>query len=140
VQASPFKQGEILSMEKVRADDLERLRDEFKKKFALSENGFRVKIIVHMGTCGIASGAKKVWDAFVAEYEKSGRQDILLTSSGCAGFCSREPMVTVELLGEPPIKYIFVNHEKACEIFKSHVLGKKILKEYALCKGNERTM
>ena len=127
-------------MGKIKIEDLERLQKEYQKKYSLSEDGYRIRVIVHMGTCGIASGAKKVWDAFTEEVGKSGREDIFLTSSGCAGLCSREPMVTVELLGEPPIKYTYIDEDKAREIFQSHVLNKKIVAEYALCKGNERTI
>jgi NADP-reducing hydrogenase subunit HndB len=77
-------------------------------------------------------------DAFVREVERRELKDVLLRSSGCAGLCSREPMATVELRGKAPVKYVDLTPEKACRILEEHVLGGKVVKEYALAKGSER--
>ena len=58
-----------------------------------------------MGTCGIAAGAREVMAALLGEIERQGVTDVLVTTSGCAGLCSREPMATVEVLGQAPVKY-----------------------------------
>ena len=60
-----------------------------------------------------------------------------MTTSGCAGLCSREPMITVELLGEAPVKYVDLNADKMREIFAEHVLGGKPVEKYALAVGSE---
>ena len=53
-----------------------------------------------MGTCGIASGARKVLTALVGAIEgRRGRRTSCVTTSGCIGICSKEPLVTVEVLG-----------------------------------------
>ena len=62
----------------------------------------------------------------------------MITTSGCAGLCSREPMVTVELKDQAPIKYVDLTPEKIINIFNEHVLGGKIVKQYALAAGSER--
>ena len=83
-------------MPKLTLDDLAKLRDKAKKTTAIREGGeFRAKITVHMGTCGIAAGARGVMSAFIKEIEGRDLNDIILTNSGCAGLCSREPMATV---------------------------------------------
>ena len=92
---------------------------------------------VHMGTCGIASGARKLMTAVLDEIEKRDIKDVIVTTSGCAGLCSREPMVTVERLGEAPVKYVDLDAEKMKEIFAEHVLGGKIVEKYALAVGSE---
>jgi len=73
------------------------------------------------------------------EIQKRDIKDVIVTTSGCAGLCSREPMVTVELLGEAPVKYVDLNPDKMREIFTEHVLGKKIVEKYALAVGSETT-
>jgi len=127
-------------MDKLTLKDLQKKREEVKKAITLREGGpYKAKVTVHMGTCGIAAGARKVIDAVLKEVEKSDRQDILVTTTGCAGLCSREPMATVELVGKPPVKYIDLTAEKMAKIFKDHVLGGKTVTDYALAYGSEKT-
>ena len=38
--------------------------------------------------------------------------DIILTNSGCAGLCAKEPMMTVEVVGQAPVKYVLLDKEK----------------------------
>ena len=64
--------------------------------------------------------------------------DIILTTSGCAGLCSREPMMTVELKDNAPVKYVDLTEDKTRKIFSDHILGGKIVAEYALGVGSER--
>jgi NADP-reducing hydrogenase subunit HndB len=65
----------------------------------------RIKINLHMGTCGIAAGANKLDALINREIEEKGLKDIKIIHSGCANLCSRELMVTIESLGLPAIKY-----------------------------------
>lgn len=106
---------------------------------ALREGGFRAKITIHMGTCGIAAGARKVMTAVLKEIEEQKTKDVIVTTSGCAGLCSREPMATVEILGKPPVKYCDLNEEKIKEIFSQHVIKGEIVEAYALARGSEST-
>lgn len=125
-------------MAKLTLDELRRKRDEARKGIYLREGVFRGKIIVHMGTCGIAAGARGIVAAFLEELEKSGMKDIMVTTSGCAGLCSKEPMATVEMLNLPPVKYGELTPEKARAIFKEHIVGGTTAVEYALGIGSER--
>ncbi len=120
-------------------DDLKRIKEEHKATSTLREGGYRAKITVHMGTCGIAAGARKVMTALLDEVAKRDIKDIIVTTSGCAGLCSREPMATVELIGKPPIKYVDLNGEKIIRILIEHVLSEKPVEEYALVMGSETT-
>ncbi|MGB9627795.1 MAG: NADH-ubiquinone oxidoreductase-F iron-sulfur binding region domain-containing protein [Thermodesulfobacteriota bacterium] len=85
-----------------------------------------------MGTCGIAAGAKKLDNIILKEIEKHGLKDVKIVRSGCAGLCSREPMITVEYRGLPPVKYCDLNEEKIRVIFEHHILNGEIVKPYAL--------
>lgn len=125
-------------MARLTIEELRKKREEARKGIYLREGVFRGKIIVHMGTCGIAAGARDILSAFLDELEKRGIRDIMLTTTGCAGLCSREPMITVELLNSPPVKYGELTSEKARKIFADHIIGGKTLTEYAIGLGSER--
>ncbi len=99
--------------------------------------GFKGKITVHMGTCGIAAGARPVLAAVREEVGKTPASGIVLTTSGCAGLCSREPMITVELLNAPPVKYGDLTPEKVRQILAKHVVNGTPVTEYAIDSDSE---
>ncbi|MBS3917876.1 MAG: (2Fe-2S) ferredoxin domain-containing protein [Deltaproteobacteria bacterium] len=126
-------------MTKLTLEDLKKIKEEVRSSTLLREGGFRAKITIHMGTCGIAAGARKLMTAVLKEVEEKKIQDVMVTTSGCAGLCSREPMATVEILGNPPVKYCDLNEEKIKEIFLQHVVNGEIVEAYALARGSEST-
>ena len=125
-------------MVKLKPEDLEQISEKMRKMIILREGAGRAKITVHMGTCGIAAGARKIMATILALMEEKDAKDVIVTSSGCAGLCSREPMITVELKGEAPVKYVDLTEEKARQIFAKHVMGGNIVTKYALAIGSER--
>ncbi|MFQ5867362.1 MAG: ferredoxin [bacterium] len=125
-------------MAKLKPEDLEKISEKMRAVTILREGAGRAKITVHMGTCGIAAGARKIMSAFLARIEKAKVKDVILTTSGCAGLCSREPMATVELKGETPVKYVDLTEKKVEKIFSEHVIGGKMVTEHALAIGSER--
>lgn len=125
-------------MPKLTIDELRKKREEAQKGIYLREGEFKGKVIVHMGTCGIAAGARGIVSTFLEELEKSETRDVMVTTSGCAGLCSKEPMATVELLNAPPVKYGELTPDKTRKIFKEHVLGGAVVVEYAIGIGSEK--
>ncbi|OFY59299.1 MAG: NADP oxidoreductase [Bacteroidetes bacterium RBG_19FT_COMBO_42_10] len=125
-------------MARLTLDELRKKREDAKKEIYLREGKYRSKIVVHMGTCGIASGAREIVSAFLGEIEILTDKDVMLTTSGCAGLCSMEPMATVELLNSPTVKYVNLTPDKARRIFKEHILDGRIVKDYALGIGSEK--
>jgi NADP-reducing hydrogenase subunit HndB len=123
---------------KLKPEDLDRIRDKMKETARLREAQGKTVINVHLGTCGIASGAREVLGAFVQEVERSGSDSVIVTTSGCAGLCKREPMATIEIAGQPPVKYVDLTPEKVTRIFAEHIVGGSIVQEYALAVGSER--
>ena len=127
-------------MGKITVDDLARIREAARYKIALRQGAGRVKINVHMGTCGIAAGAREILTTVMKEIEAKNLHDVIVTNSGCAGLCSQEPMMTVEVLGEPaPVKYVFLTPDKVRKIIESHVLKGEVVRECALAVGSEKT-
>ncbi len=111
-----------------------------KKVINLREGQARAKVVVHMGTCGIAAGARAVMSGLVEEVEKRDLPDIQVGISSCAGLCSREPMMTVIISEKPAVKYVDMTAEKAIEVLDKHVIGGEIVEKYALAAGSERVM
>lgn len=95
------------------------------------------KIYVHMGTCGIASGAMNVLTALKKQLKETNAKDVKLITTGCAGICSKEPLVSVAVSGQEPVVYEMMNEEKIAQVFTSHVLNKKVVSEYAFARGME---
>jgi NADP-reducing hydrogenase subunit HndB len=126
-------------MGKLTPEDLSKIAEKMRRTTALRDGAARARITVHMGTCGISAGARPVMTALMAAVDEAGSTDIVLTTSGCAGLCSREPMMTVEIKGQAPVKYVELTPEKAQRIFKEHVQGGTIVSDYALGVGSERT-
>ncbi len=126
-------------MAKLSIEDLKKIKESVQASVTLREGGYRAKVNIHMGTCGIASGARQLMTAVMDEIQKRDVKDVIVTTSGCAGLCSREPMITVELLGEAPVKYVDLTADKMREIFAEHVLGGKPVEKYALAVGSETT-
>ncbi|MDY7036869.1 MAG: (2Fe-2S) ferredoxin domain-containing protein [Thermodesulfobacteriota bacterium] len=126
-------------MAKLRVEDLKKIKDSMAGTVNLRDGTHRVKITVHMGTCGIAAGARKIMNTFLEKIEQSETTDIILTSSGCAGLCNREPMITVEVKESAPVKYVDLDPDKASRIFDEHVMKNNPISEYALSLGSETT-
>ena len=124
-------------MGKIKTEDLIKIKKHTLTERELSKRGKKIRITVHMGTCGIASGAQKIMDALTKEIEKGKQKNIAIITSGCMGLCSREPLITVEIFGQEPIIYQYMDEEKILEVFKKHILGGKVLAAYALARGKE---
>jgi NADP-reducing hydrogenase subunit HndB len=126
-------------MAKLRVEDLKKIKESLKGTVNLRDGTYRVKVTVHMGTCGIAAGARPIMNTFLERIENTGANDIILTSSGCAGLCNYEPMITVEVVGSAPVKYVKLDPEKASRIYDEHVMNGNPVAEYALSVGSETT-
>ena len=124
-------------MAKLKIEDLKKIKDKVHSETALREGDRRVKVTVHMGTCGIASGAREVMEALMREIEEASSTDVVVTTSGCMGLCSREPLVTVDILGQEPIKYEYMSPNKMRQVFKRHILQGEIQTPFVLAKGTE---
>lgn len=126
-------------MGKLRVEDLKKIQESVKGTVNLRDGHYRVKVTVHMGTCGIAAGARPVMSAMLKLISDGNVQDVILTSSGCAGLCSHEPMMTVEVQEQAPVKYVHLDAAKAERIFREHVMGGKAVTELAFAAGSETT-
>ncbi len=125
-------------MAKLKPEDLNKIAEKMRHQTLLREGAGRARVTVHMGTCGISAGARKIMTTLLALIEEQKVSDVILTTSGCAGLCSQEPMMTVELKDKAPVKYVDLDEKKTRTIFTDHVIGNKVVAEFALALGSER--
>jgi NADP-reducing hydrogenase subunit HndB len=121
-------------MAKITIDDLKKIKEETAKSTSIRDGDANIKIIVHMGTCGIAAGAREVMNALMEEMAAADRQDIRIIASGCMGMCSSEPNVTIESKEAEPIVYQKMDSNRMRQVFKRHVLLGEIQSDFALAK------
>lgn len=121
-------------MAKMSIEELRRIKEKTTRETSLRTGSARIKVMVHMGTCGIAAGAREVMNVLMEEMAETDRQDIRVVASGCMGMCSSEPNVTVEIEGEEPIVYQFMDANKMRQVFRRHVLKGEVQTDFALAK------
>ena len=123
--------------QKLTIQDLAKIREKTRSMISIRESEGRARVTVHMGTCGIAAGARDIMDALLGEIAKANVPDVIVTTSGCAGLCNAEPMMTVELKNQPPVKYGHLTPEKLRKIFVQHILGGQMATDLVLAVGSE---
>ena len=124
-------------MAKLTIDDLKKIKNRVEKEDQFRSGTKRIKLTVHMGTCGIASGAKEILDTFMSEISENNLNDVLITTSGCIGICSREPLATLEEQGKEAIVYENLTPNKARQIFKRHVMNGEVQMDFVMARGTE---
>ncbi len=113
-------------------DDLKRVREEALRKRDMKSAAGQKQIIIGMGTCGIAAGARDTMKAILEKIEGEGLSGISVTQTGCIGLCEMEPIVQVQIGDSEKVTYGKVNSEIAAQIVEKHVLGGNVFKEYVI--------
>lgn len=123
-------------MAKMSLEELRKLRDTKKTDLRKREvDGKEIQVIVGMGTCGIAAGAKDTLDAFLAALDSEKLVDkVVVRQTGCMGLCHSEPTVEVVVPDMPTVIYGKVDSKMAAEIVKKHIIGKELLDNAILDK------
>jgi len=120
---------------KLTLDDLKRIRDEARMTTQLREGEAPVKVIVHMGTTGIAAGAREVMAALMAELAKRKVTNVTVTQSGSFSLESEEPVVSVVRPKEDMVSYGRVTPDKIVRILVEHILGNRVIIEWMVARG-----
>lgn len=113
-------------------EDLKRLREEALEKRKVKSESGSAQVIVAMGTCGIAAGARETMKSILNEIETDNLSGIVVTQTGCIGLCEREPIVQVVIGENPKVTYGKVTPEVARRILKEHVLGGKPVQDFVI--------
>jgi len=97
-----------------------------------------IKVIVGLGSCGIAAGANKVYDK-LKDIQTSGNVTFDLKKTSCIGMCYREPLV--EIIDENgSYMYGDIDADKAAEIIEKHVKNHQPIKDYVVKADTFKTV
>ncbi len=113
--------------------DLLALAEKAKAEVELRSGAKDIKVTVHMGTCGIAAGAREVVMAFLSEVSNAGLENVTVHQAGCAGLCEMEPMATVRTADGSLYHYGHLeDRSRVREIVRSHLAGGTPVTEYLI--------
>ena len=120
-------------MAKLTIDDLKKIKEKTAKETSLREGAANIKITVHMGTCGIAAGARETMHAILEELAK--RQiDAHVTTVGCIGMCAFEPLVDVEQAGGSRITYGNMHPENVPRMIEEHLIHGRVVDDWVVAR------
>jgi len=118
-------------MAKMNLEQLRALRNNTKKEMDKRESeGKDIQVIVGMGTCGIAAGAKESLDGFMSAIEAASLTNVVIKQTGCMGLCSVEPTVEVKVPGMPDTIYGNVDAAVAKEIVEKHLVRNELVSNH----------
>ena len=120
-------------MAKLTLEDLRRMRGEKQKAMEMRDTSNKdVQVIVGMGTCGIAAGAKDTFTALVNAINDKGLTNVLIRQTGCMGLCHSEPTVEVVVPGMPTVIYGNVDAATAKDVVEKHIIGRQLIDDKIL--------
>jgi len=111
-------------------DELRKLREQVQDNI-ISRTETGTTIIVGMGTCGIAAGARETMQAILSEL-KARNIEAHVTTVGCIGMCAREPLVDIEQAGKPRITYGNVTAAMVPRLIDEHLKKGDIVSEWVV--------
>ncbi len=110
-------------------EELKRVREEALQKKQMKAAPGKVQVIVAMGTCGIAAGARDTMKSILHIIESENLSGVSVTQTGCMGVCEQEPILQVVLGEGPRVTYGKVDAQAAEKIMKQHVRDGQPVKE-----------
>jgi NADP-reducing hydrogenase subunit HndB len=113
-------------------DELKKLREEALEKRKVRTGDSGVQVVVAMGTCGIAAGARDTMKSILTQIETQNLTGIIVSQTGCIGLCEKEPIVQVVIGDSPKVTYGKVTPEVAVQIMNEHVVGGKVVKNFVI--------
>ncbi|MDA3847527.1 MAG: (2Fe-2S) ferredoxin domain-containing protein [Vallitaleaceae bacterium] len=107
--------------------ELKKIKEQVQTRVELREKGENIndliQIKVAMATCGIASGAREIMNYMIDELASEGVDNVVITQTGCMGYCYAEPTIEVTIPGKESVIYGDVTEAKALEIIQKHIVN-----------------
>ncbi|MEG0661730.1 MAG: NADH-quinone oxidoreductase subunit NuoF, partial [Anaerovoracaceae bacterium] len=95
-----------------------------------------MRIVVGQGSCGIASGAKKVSNKFEELIAKE-KLDVKVGITGCLGLCYLEPIVDIYDDNNQLTRYVNIHEEAVEDIVEFHLKKNEPVKKYMIPASGE---
>ncbi len=113
--------------------ELQAIRDKARGQVQMrGEHTENYRVVVAMGTCGIAAGARAVLAAVADEVAKKQLYHVTVMQSGCIGICPFEPVVEVFSPEGQKTTYVHMTAEKAAHMVESHLKNGSVVTEYTI--------
>lgn len=116
-------------------EDLHKLRAELHDEI-VQRYDVGTTLVVGMGTCGIAAGARETLRALSDELTRCGIE-AHLTTGGCIGQCAYEPLVTVHRADASPVTYGHVTADKVPQLVEKHLVQGRVIQEWVMATSQE---
>ena len=114
-------------------EELRAIRDKAREQIEMRADGAgKVRVVVGMATCGIASGARPVLTALSNAVLEKKIEGVTVTQTGCIGLCQYEPIVEVLAPGKEKVTYVKMTPEKALEVVEKHLIRGQVISEYTI--------
>lgn len=114
-------------------DDLRKIKAESQKQTEARKNN-DTQIIIGMGTCGIAAGARDVMAAVLEELAKRNLHDVAVLQTGCIGMCQKEPLLDIVRPGEDRVTYGPVKPSDVPRIIADHLVNGNVVEDLVVAK------
>lgn len=116
----------------MKLSELAAIKEKVKSKVALRGGEKDNRVVVCMGDCGIASGARDILHAFAEGVynDRSLSDTVSVIQTGCGGFCELEPMVEVYTADGKKTTYVKMTPERVKEVIEKHLKQGNIVEEY----------
>ena len=115
-------------------EDLKLLRDKARAEMELRTGLKETQITVHLGTCGIAAGARDILKELAADLRQACIENVTLRQADCLGLCDQEPMLTLSDKSGRKFYYGRLDKKKVHTIVQNHVLGGRPVTDYFIKK------
>lgn len=113
-------------------EDLAKIKDKAKATLSARSAEPSTKVVIGMGTCGIAAGAREVMAAILDELGKRNLAAVTVAQTGCVGLCDKEPLVEIIRPGKPKVMYGRINAERARRIVAQDIVNDQIIGEWVV--------
>ena len=113
-------------------EDLERVKKETQDEIRVRQASGSPRVVIGMGTCGIAAGARETMLAVIDELRKRHKMDVMVAETGCIGLCVREPVLEVDIPGQQKVIYGNVDADKARQIIGSHIINHQPVQDWII--------
>lgn len=113
-------------------EELQAIRERARAELAVRESDGNPRIVVAMGTCGIAAGARETMSALLDELAQRDLNQVSVTQTGCKGLCDREPVVEVHVPGQAVVTYGGVTPSVMRRIVAEQIVNGHVVSEYVI--------
>ena len=117
-------------------EDFKKLQEESQRSIRMRTKA-STRIIVGMGTCGIAAGAREVMHTILKELD-ARKIEAHVETVGCVGMCAKEPLVDIEQAGKSRIRYANISPEHVPRLIEEHLVKGNVIQEWAIGRLDAR--